>query len=83
MIFRDRGKRTDFAEYTLLNGITYFRRKRHFSLNPIISLFFFINFNPYPVDLCKCATLTVLIAAYAVYTCDRGIFLFRKSIEMT
>ena len=28
------------------------------------------------------ATLTVLIAAYAMSTCDRGIFPFRKSIAM-
>ena len=25
MIFRDRGKRTEFAEYTLWNGIAYFK----------------------------------------------------------
>ena len=46
MIFRDRGKR---KEYTLWNGMSYFKQKRHFmSPNPLISLFF-INFNPYPV----------------------------------
>ena len=44
---------------------------------------FFINFSPYPVDRCKSATLTVLSAAYAVSTCDRCIFPFWKSIEMT
>ena len=84
IIFRDRGKPTEFAEYTMLNGIAYFRRKRHFmSPNPLISLPFFINFNPYPVDSGKCVTLTVLVAAYALSTSDRGIFLFWKFIEMT
>ena len=43
---------------------------------------FFINFNPYPVDHGKCATLTVLIAAYAVSTCDHAIFPSRKSIAI-
>ena len=44
---------------------------------------FFINFNLYLVDRGKCATLTVLITAYAVSTCDRSIFPFRKSFEIT
>src|SRR4029434_1397665 len=30
MIFRDNGKRTEFAECTLSNGIATFKRKHHF-----------------------------------------------------
>ena len=74
MIFRDRGKRTEFAEYTLWNGIAYiskFKRKRHFmSPNPPISLCFSLTSTLILLIAAFAATLTVLIAAYAVSTCD-------------
>ena len=53
MIFRDRGKRTEFAEDTLWNGIAYFKVQMETSFYESKSTYFtlfFIDFNPYPVD---------------------------------
>ena len=69
MIFRDRGKRTEFEEYTLWSGIAYFKVQTETSKSTYFTLFF-IDFNPYPVVMANAATLTVLIV-------------FRNSIAMT
>ena len=84
MISSDRRKRTEFAEHTLWNGIAYFKRKQNFIRpNPLISLYFTLTLTLILLIAANAANLTLLIAAYAVSTCDRGIFLLRKSIAMT
>ena len=69
------------AQYTQLR-ISKLERERHF-LNPLISLCFSLTSTLILLIVAFAATLPVLIAADAVYTCDRGIFPFRKSIAMT
>ena len=53
MIFHDRGKRTEYAEYTLWNRIAYFKVQTETSFYESKSTYFtlfFIDLNPDPVD---------------------------------
>ena len=75
MIFRDREKRTEFAEYTLWNGIPYFKVQTETSFSESKSTYFtlfFIDFNPYHIyrgicrdfDSADCGICRVYMIAY-------------------